>query len=71
MVKPCENRKKMVVRCLEKVSEIADAVNAVSGCRVLSTVQVDPLHEEGMGIIRFDVAFEPHREQEQEKKHEV
>jgi hypothetical protein len=48
----------MIKLCLEKASEIVDAVNAVPHCRVYKVMKAEPLYE-GMGVIRLDVTFEP------------
>jgi hypothetical protein len=51
-------RQELIKLCLEKASEIVDAVNAVPHCRVYKVTKAEPLYE-GMGAIRLDVTFEP------------
>jgi hypothetical protein len=48
----------MIKLCLEKASEIVDAVNAVPHCRVYKVTKAEPLYE-GTGAIRLEVTFEP------------
>jgi hypothetical protein len=57
------SRNKLIKLCLEKASEIVDAVNAVPHCRVFKVTKAEPLYE-GMGVIRLDITFEPPYPQE-------
>jgi hypothetical protein len=52
------SRKELIKLCLEKASEIVDAVNAVPHCRVFKVTKAEPLYE-GMGVIRLDITFQP------------
>jgi hypothetical protein len=51
-------RQELIKLCLEKASEIVDAVNAVPHCRVYKVTKAEPQYE-GMGVIRLDITFEP------------
>jgi hypothetical protein len=52
------SRKELIKLCLEKASEIVDAVNAVPHCRVYKVIKAEPLYD-GTGAIRLDITFEP------------